>query len=76
MKADFEFNSPTPCILEELAKTRGPARRAKRKKGGFSNRTCRLCGKDPHPNYFYCPVCHHRISASGADEFGEFPEPE
>ena len=39
-------------------------------------RTCRLCGKDPHPNYFYCPVCHHRISASGADEFGEFPEPE
>jgi len=35
-----------------------------------------LCGKDPHPNYFYCPVCHHRISASGTDEFGEFPEPE
>jgi hypothetical protein len=76
MKADFEFNPDSACALEDLSKVRGASRRSRRKKGGFSNRACRLCGKDPHPNYFYCPVCHHRISASGTDEFGEFPEPE
>ncbi|MEE4359396.1 MAG: hypothetical protein V2I97_23190 [Desulfococcaceae bacterium] len=31
-------------------------------------RTCRMCGKDPYPNYFYCPACHHRVSHSGHNE--------
>ena len=25
-------------------------------------RKCKICGKDPSPNYFYCPSCHHRVS--------------
>jgi uncharacterized OB-fold protein len=26
-----------------------------------SGRVCRKCGKDPYPNYFYCPVCHKSV---------------
>jgi hypothetical protein len=26
-----------------------------------SGRLCRKCGKDPYPNYFYCPICHKSI---------------
>ena len=26
-----------------------------------SNRTCRICGKNPYPNYFFCPGCHHKV---------------
>jgi len=26
-----------------------------------SGRVCRKCGKDPYPNYFYCPICHKSI---------------
>jgi len=25
-----------------------------------SERHCRMCGRDPSPNYFYCPLCHHK----------------
>ena len=32
-----------------------------RTKKGKSRRTCRVCGKDPYPNYFFCAVCHHKI---------------
>ena len=39
-------------------------------------RKCKICGKDPSPNYFYCPSCHHRVSHHSVemeeerDEFG------
>ena len=26
-----------------------------------SGRVCRKCGKDPYPNYFYCPICHKSV---------------
>ncbi len=32
-----------------------------RKKKSSSGRKCRICGKDPYPNYFYCRGCHHKI---------------
>lgn len=32
-----------------------------KKAGGNSGRVCAKCGKDPYPNYFYCPVCHKSI---------------
>ena len=25
-------------------------------------KTCHVCGRDPYPNYFYCPFCHEEIS--------------
>jgi len=31
-----------------------------RKNKKKSGRTCRICGKDPYPNYFFCPSCHHK----------------
>lgn len=34
-----------------------------KKIGTGSNRKCKICGKDPHPNYFFCPACHHRVDA-------------
>jgi len=34
-----------------------------KKKRINSGRKCKICGKDPHPNYFFCPACHHRIEA-------------
>lgn len=63
MKADapIEFAASGPPPPKGLAEPR----RGRRKNRGVSNRSCRICGKDPHPNYFYCPACHHRISASG-----------
>jgi rRNA maturation endonuclease Nob1 len=33
-----------------------------------SVRICRSCGKNAHPNYFYCPACHHKISHRGDPE--------
>jgi len=39
-----------------------------RKNKKKSGRTCKYCGKDPSPNYFYCPACHHKVSRSG-DEY-------
>ena len=37
------------------------------KKRMSSKRCCQLCGKDPYPNYFFCPSCHHRV-----DDFEEY----
>jgi len=28
-----------------------------------SGRKCKICGKDPYPNYFFCPACHHKIDS-------------
>ena len=33
-----------------------------RKKNAHPKRTCRICGKDPYPNYFFCPSCHYKVS--------------
>lgn len=38
------------------------------KKNAYSNRTCRICGKDPYPNYFFCPSCHHKVSTQEDDQ--------
>lgn len=49
-----------------------PARRASsRRRKPTSGRACRMCGKDPFPNYFYCPTCHHKISSSSYDDTNE-----
>lgn len=34
-----------------------------------SGRVCRKCGKDPYPNYFYCPICHKSVRLD--DEYEE-----
>jgi uncharacterized OB-fold protein len=31
-------------------------------------RLCRLCGKNAHPNYFFCPACHHKVSSRESGE--------
>ena len=31
-------------------------------------RRCKICGKDPYPNYFYCPPCHHKLSSPAGEE--------
>lgn len=46
-------------------KRRGRSSKARGKSAG---RVCRSCGKDPYPNYFYCPPCHHRVSHLGMEE--------
>ena len=52
--------------IEALKQTQEKIRVRKNKKK--SGRTCKYCGKDPFPNYFYCPACHHKVSRSG-DEY-------
>nr|MBC8360909.1 hypothetical protein [Candidatus Desulfatibia profunda] len=32
-----------------------------------STRTCRRCGEDPAPNYFFCPSCHMEVSQQAGD---------
>ena len=32
-----------------------------------SGRKCQKCGKDPSPNYFYCPPCHKEVSKGSTD---------
>ena len=44
------------------------------KPGKKSGRKCKLCGKDPYPNYFYCPSCHHRVSHYSVEMDGEQEE--
>ena len=39
-----------------------------RNKKIISGRTCRVCGKDPYPNYFFCPTCHHRVGKHEENE--------
>jgi uncharacterized OB-fold protein len=33
-----------------------------RKNKKKTGRICRICGKDPYPNYFFCPSCHHKVT--------------
>lgn len=35
----------------------------KRPRKKSTGRKCRICGKDPYPNYFFCPGCHHRVES-------------
>jgi len=65
-KETVDQTDPTQDEIENLVISQ-----RKRKSG----RVCRLCGKDPYPNYFYCPACHHRVSHSGhSDEHKDFVE--
>ena len=51
------------CAMEAAPPTRHKTRYVRsRKKKVKSGRSCRSCGKDPSPNYFYCPSCHHKVS--------------
>ena len=75
MKTAFALDSTEDWApMSKRSPTAG--RRQRRKKRCGSSRSCRMCGKDPHPNYFYCPACHHRISSSGGDELGDYGGPE
>jgi len=29
------------------------------------NRKCRICGRDPWPNYIYCPNCFFQLNRAG-----------
>ncbi|AOY57941.1 MULTISPECIES: hypothetical protein [Desulfococcus] len=54
-------------IRKEQKKKSGPLAYADEPVRGLkprkkSARKCKICGKDPSPNYFYCPSCHHRVS--------------
>jgi len=55
-----EFN-----VSQAPERARGPKRKKRylssRKKKKISGRKCKICEKDPYPNYFFCPSCHHRI---------------
>lgn len=51
-----------PRLKEERKKPR------KKKKKNKSGRKCRNCGKDPWPNYFFCPGCHEDVSRSMGHE--------
>lgn len=32
-------------------------------------RKCQICGKDPYPNYYYCPKCHgHAVYSADSEE--------
>jgi hypothetical protein len=74
MKADVDIDFTDCC--PPLPNSPVEPRRGRRKNRGVSNRSCRICGKDPHPNYFYCPACHHRVSSSGEDDSGGFKGPD
>ena len=53
----------TGQAIEETVPTKRKNRyRSLRKKKGRNGRLCRVCGRDPYPNYFYCPSCHHKVS--------------
>jgi uncharacterized OB-fold protein len=39
-----------------------------RQRGRKTVRLCRLCGKNAHPNYFFCPACHHKVSSRESPE--------
>ena len=49
-------------LRKALTDRKKKKRYSTRKKKVKSGRTCRICGKDPYPNYFYCPSCHHKVS--------------
>jgi uncharacterized OB-fold protein len=38
----------------------------------MSGRACRKCGKDPYPNYFYCPICHKKMNYENGSEEMEY----
>jgi len=57
-------------LEETLNDSSGRSPSPRRKKAG-SGRVCRLCGKDPYPNYFYCQTCHHKLSSSSFDDTNE-----
>ncbi|MFC1811431.1 hypothetical protein ACFL03_01940 [Thermodesulfobacteriota bacterium] len=59
-----ELEALEPDVSRNQSRERGAKRKKKyissRKKKIPSGRTCKICGKDPAPNYFFCPSCHNR----------------
>jgi uncharacterized OB-fold protein len=43
-------------------------RRRQIKKKNNTGKKCKICGKDPYPNYFFCPACHHKISVQDEND--------
>ncbi len=72
-KQSAEYCSDPECQKAKLKRSREYAKNKKdgileggkggrgKKSGSNSGRVCAKCGKDPYPNYFYCPVCHKSI---------------
>jgi uncharacterized OB-fold protein len=58
-----EETLPMPVAIKPAVRKRRSVRTSKK----MSKRSCRLCGKDPFPNYFFCPSCHHRITSGEAE---------
>lgn len=42
--------------------------RPPKKKKPKSKYQCRLCGKDPYPNRFFCSSCHRQVGHNDIDE--------
>ncbi|MFC1515353.1 hypothetical protein ACFL7E_01195 [Thermodesulfobacteriota bacterium] len=61
-----ELEASEPDVFRTQSRKRGAKRKNEykkfRKKKIPSGRTCKVCGKDPAPNYFFCPSCHYRVS--------------
>jgi len=51
---------------DEIPETEMNSEKVKKKKTA-SGRVCRKCGRDPYPNYFYCPACHKKIHLAESD---------
>jgi hypothetical protein len=52
--------------IDRARKSRGKRRNLYKKpksRKRSSGRRCRVCGKDPYPNYFFCPSCHRSLTA-------------
>lgn len=57
-EADVCRDHREPQVAKPKYRTKS-SRTRKRK----SSRKCKICGKDPYPNYFFCQSCHHRIDS-------------
>jgi len=58
---DSEADELQEKARPKLAQRKNRYKSYKRHKKNISGRKCRICGKDPYPNYFFCPGCHHKI---------------
>lgn len=47
-----------PVLLKKPVKRVAEPRKA----NGYVRRECRVCKKDPWPNYFFCARCHPQIT--------------
>lgn len=59
-----EPQNPEFSVLQNRQKTKSikyKSYRNRHKKKANSGRKCKVCGKDPYPNYFFCPSCHNSL---------------